>query len=803
VIVGREAVCNVTVDDPMASRRHCAVGWERQRLWVKDLESSNGTWHNGRRLGSGKAVRLELGDRLRVGETLLTVLDDTDDAARDEVTGTEIAGHRIIERLGASTMGTVYRALQLSLDREVGLTLLAPALAREPGVRARFLGQARAAGHLVHPGLIRVFDVGEEGMHAFYTMELVEGGTLADVLRDGEPTPVDGVLRIAREVLEALAYAEELDIPHGQLTPSSLRRARSDALKIAGQGFSPPPGLGLVTPYTAPELLSGGDADRHADLYALGAILYHLLAGDPPFQSRRFSELRERIELDAPAPVTAARPETPPALATLVMELLEKDPAVRPGGAREALDRLGGAQPRGSGSHDDAAAGRDDGARALPSNGWQRWAYPVAGALAVVALVAALWPDGDAPAPQATPAIEARGPEASGPPESTGPPPERVLEAKQALAAAESWLREHPDLPAEAAGRFRDVAERFADIPEVETVATGRTDTLAALAAQLAQELDLRREREEAAERAVSELAQALEVAAPARLAVLRGQLVRVEAEHMGTRAVTHTAALRTRWDARAAEAVARLEREVRDALRDGLPGAARDAVARAGDWDLGAGYAGRIGALGAEVDAWVAARREAETRAETERLQRDLALLAGVEQPELVRDMRHGELADALARVRARLSVPEAIARCDARLDALRAQEQLLRHLSEHVAAERIPRITAQLAAGMTGVAHRVDSGGITYRGSAGDGIEVTRAWRQHDAAELERVFARVPLTAQERYGLGHSLLDLGAPARASVAFGVAVELAEAEGLEALRKRARAALAGQAPGRP
>lgn len=267
--------------------------------------------------------------------------------------GTEIQGYRILGLLGKGGMGQVYRALQLSMNREVAFKVLAQRYAASKSFRTRFLREAQSAGRLHHRHLIAVHDVDEtpDGV-LFFSMELVEGKSVGDIIDDTGPMEEAEALRITKQTLEALAYAHERNIIHRDIKPDNIIIDGEGSAKVADLGLSriddeENDGDGRVTAantmmgtpyYMSPE--QSRDAhhvDHRTDLYSVGATLFHMICGDVPFDGETpldvvVSASTEKLEFFDPYPTNGTQ--------RFIRLMMAKDPKDRPGSAAEAYELL-------------------------------------------------------------------------------------------------------------------------------------------------------------------------------------------------------------------------------------------------------------------------------------------------------------------------------------------------------------------------------------------------------------------------------------------------------------------------------
>jgi WD40 repeat protein len=260
------------------------------------------------------------------------------DAAARPFVAEAFGDYELVEKLAEGGMGVVYRARQLSLNRDVALKMILAGRFASDAAVARFRQEAEAAAHLDHPNILPVYDVGDHAGHHYFSMKLVAGGTLADRVPDLVKNPRAAVTLLA-QVADAVHYAHQRGILHRDLKPANI------LLQMAGDGTASPvvadfglarrteadssmtrTGAVIGTPsYMAPEQARGDKALTTAvDVYALGAILYELLTGQPPFKGESVGQTLRMVEEDEPAAPAADRD-----LSAVALKCLEKDPAKR------------------------------------------------------------------------------------------------------------------------------------------------------------------------------------------------------------------------------------------------------------------------------------------------------------------------------------------------------------------------------------------------------------------------------------------------------------------------------------------
>jgi hypothetical protein len=276
---------------------------------------------------------------------------------QDALIGTALAQYELRERLGYGGLATVYRGFQPSLGREVAVKVLPLDRVADPTLPERFRREARLAASLMHPNIVPVYDFGEWDDYLCIVMALVSGGTLKQ--RMTSPVPLDTGVRLIGQIADALGYAHARGIFHRDVKPGNVLLASPDWAMLGDFGIAR--ALGESTPltnpygtlgtpiYMAPEQWLGEEIDGRADLYALGAVLYEMLAGQPPFPGTTIAALMGQ-HLEAPIPLLPAHGSVATAPFDEVLQTaLAKRPEHRyPDAAafKAALDAAARGQPR-------------------------------------------------------------------------------------------------------------------------------------------------------------------------------------------------------------------------------------------------------------------------------------------------------------------------------------------------------------------------------------------------------------------------------------------------------------------------
>jgi hypothetical protein len=257
--------------------------------------------------------------------------------------------YEITAELGRGASGTVYRAADRVLERDVALKELNVTVTDDDS-RTRFRREAQILARLNHPHIVQVFDLLEHGARVWIAMELVDGGDLASLLaRRGRLGPEETV-RMGERMAKALAFAHEKGVVHRDVKPLNVLLVDEQTPKITDFGLArlsegtvhTVEGMVLGSPrYMSPEQAEGRRADERSDIYSFGIVVYHMLAGQPPFDGDVRSVLMQHIRR-RPKPLFEAAPDVPPALAQLVDRMLSKDPGERPASMDVVAEQLAG-----------------------------------------------------------------------------------------------------------------------------------------------------------------------------------------------------------------------------------------------------------------------------------------------------------------------------------------------------------------------------------------------------------------------------------------------------------------------------
>ncbi len=254
--------------------------------------------------------------------------------------------YRVDDRLGTGGMAIVYRGTDLLLRRRVAIKVLRDQFARDDEFVKRFAYEAQAAAKLSHPNVVSVYDFGREGDCYYIVMELVEGETLAAILADGKRIPESVAIDYATQIAAGLAFAHRQELLHRDVKPANILVTHDDVLKLGDFGIAravaenaiavTQPGMvmGSVA-YISPEQAQGKELDQRSDLYALGVVLYQMVAGKLPFTGDSPVAVALKHVTDPPPHIDPFALQISPALAATIEKLLQKQPRDRIASAAE------------------------------------------------------------------------------------------------------------------------------------------------------------------------------------------------------------------------------------------------------------------------------------------------------------------------------------------------------------------------------------------------------------------------------------------------------------------------------------
>lgn len=262
-----------------------------------------------------------------------------------------IPGYEVTEILGQGGMGIVYKARHLALNRPVALKMIRTGQNADPGELVRFKSEAQAAARLQHPSIVQVFEVGEHAGLPFFALELVDGGSLAARLAQRLPSPTEAA-GLVETLAQAMHFAHCRNVVHRDLKPANVLLTAEGLPKVTDFGLARQldadssqtrTGVVMGTPsYMAPEQASGQThaAGPAADVYALGAILYVMLTGQPPFKGATSLETLDQVRGKDPVPPSRLQPRLPRDLETICLKCLAKEPERRYASAQELAEDL-------------------------------------------------------------------------------------------------------------------------------------------------------------------------------------------------------------------------------------------------------------------------------------------------------------------------------------------------------------------------------------------------------------------------------------------------------------------------------
>ncbi|HUT21303.1 MAG TPA: protein kinase, partial [Anaerolineae bacterium] len=257
----------------------------------------------------------------------------------ESIIGRTVAHYEVLELLGIGGAAEVYRALDVANRREVALKLLSERA--DPGMVLRFTREAKALSRLDHPRIVKTYEAGAADGQRYLALELVLGGSLKERLQRG-PLEWREAVRLAVQVAEALDHAHTSGIVHRDLKPGNIMLDEQGAARLMDFGLAHVSDASAMTRtgtvmgtvyYLSPEQAVGKHVDARSDLYALGAVLFEMLTGQPPFTGPSAVSIIYKILNEQAPRLRDVAPALPPLLDALVDRLLQKDPVRRFGNA--------------------------------------------------------------------------------------------------------------------------------------------------------------------------------------------------------------------------------------------------------------------------------------------------------------------------------------------------------------------------------------------------------------------------------------------------------------------------------------
>ncbi len=345
-VAGRHADCAIPIPDPKASRNHAEFLPDSEspgQYSIIDVGSSNGTYVNGIQLPPSVPRLLAGGDEIRIGHNTFRYF-----AGDARIPDLDIPGYVLDDILAEGGMGSIFQARNRESGLPAAIKILHHGYARQDEFIERFIQEARAAGRLSHPNIIKVYNVGKTSNGRYYfTMELVKGSTLTQKIG---ALSIEEAARMFLEMADALDYAHRRGIIHRDIKPDNIMIGPDGEPKLTDLGIAildqhdmrQTGKRVLGTPhYMSPEQASGKTITASTDIYSLGATFFHVFAGRPLFDAAEPQQIMIKHVRETPARLAEVNPEVPRELATIVDKCLAKDPEERFANAGKLRAALG------------------------------------------------------------------------------------------------------------------------------------------------------------------------------------------------------------------------------------------------------------------------------------------------------------------------------------------------------------------------------------------------------------------------------------------------------------------------------
>jgi len=265
------------------------------------------------------------------------------------MTPDRLGPYRVESVVGHGGMGSVYAAVNEATSERVAVKMLSPGFSDQAHFRERFEAEIETLKRLTHPNIVQIVGYGIEGDQIYYAMELVEGRSLFQELRDGRRFTPQETVRLGVQICSALRHAHDRGVIHRDLKPANLMLGPQQRIKLAdfgiakmfdGAHLTAAGGVIGTADYMSPEQAAGRPISVRSDIYSLGSVLYALLAGRPPFYAKTLPEVLRGLHGEEAPPLAEKAPSAPRSLTRLIHRLLEKDPEARIGTAQAVANRL-------------------------------------------------------------------------------------------------------------------------------------------------------------------------------------------------------------------------------------------------------------------------------------------------------------------------------------------------------------------------------------------------------------------------------------------------------------------------------